>query len=237
MFHDAAATGKPCRVKALVVISADFEWQMAEEHCRPSELMGSPFGEWFEQEGVIFLQGGWGKISAAASAQYALDRWAPQILVNLGTCGGFAGRIERGEIILAEETIVYDIYERMIDPDLTRAFYATRLDLSWLNPPYPQIVRRTRLVSGDQDLDPAMLGELVQRYQAVAGDWESGAIAWVAARNKTRCLILRAVSDLVTDQTGEAYGDVAVFHEGTRQALGSLIDKLPAWLACAGIEE
>ena len=79
--------------------------------CRPiAEL---PYGEWFLRGSiwqmrasipvVIFFQGGWGKIAAAASTQYVIDFWRPDLLVNLGTCGGFAGEIARGEIILVEK--------------------------------------------------------------------------------------------------------------------------------------
>jgi nucleoside phosphorylase len=50
-------------------------------------------------------------------------------------------------------------------------------------------------VSADRDLIIGEVERLKTEYGAIAGDWESGAIAWVAARNRTRCLILRAVSD------------------------------------------
>ena len=72
------------------------------------------------------------------------------------------------------------------------------------------------------------------RYDAVAGDWESGAIAYVAARNGVRCLILRGVTDLVGPDGGEAYdGEVAFFHERAPVVMGRLLDQLPAWLALA----
>ncbi|RPI83169.1 MAG: hypothetical protein EHM41_16570 [Chloroflexi bacterium] len=45
-----------------------------------------------------------GKISAAASTQYIIDRWNPDLLINLGTCGGFEGCIERGAVVLVEKT-------------------------------------------------------------------------------------------------------------------------------------
>lgn len=48
----------------------------------------------------MFFHGGWGKIAAVASAQYVIDRWSPELLVNLGTCGGFEGEITKGTIIL-----------------------------------------------------------------------------------------------------------------------------------------
>ena len=180
------------------------------------------------------FHGGWGKIAAAASAQYVLDRWAPQLLVNLGTCGGFQGDIEKGEIILVERTLVYDIVEQMVDPQAAIAHYATDIDLSWLGQDYPQTVRRTLLVSGDRDLVMDDIPRLKAEYGAVAGDWESGAIAWVAARNNTRCLILRGVTDLVGAGGGEAYdGNVQVFVEGAARILKRLVDALPAWIARA----
>ena len=177
---------------------------------------------------VWFLHGGWGKIAAAASAQYAIDRWRPELLVNLGTCGGVQGRVERGEIILAERTLVYDIYEQMGDADAHLAHYATQLDLSWLSEDLPLAVRRARLVSGDRDLLPDDLPELVQRYGAIAADWESGAIAWVAQRNHTRCLILRGVTDLVGDDGGEAYGNIEFFQQATLGIMRRLLEFCPA---------
>jgi adenosylhomocysteine nucleosidase len=51
-------------------------------------------------------------------------------------------------------------------------------------------VCRTLLVSGDRDLVPAEIPALRTKYAAVAGDWESGAIAHTCARNRQRVLIL-----------------------------------------------
>jgi adenosylhomocysteine nucleosidase len=105
-----------------------------------------------EAKPYLFFQGGWGKIAAAAWTQYVIDRWRPKLLVNLGTCGGFEGRIERGEILLVEKTIVYDITEQMGDAQQAIDHYSTEIDLTWLGEPYPLAVQRSLLVSGDRDL-------------------------------------------------------------------------------------
>src|SRR4051812_14212111 len=131
----------------VVLISASAEWQAVRAHF-PAAFQASPFGEWIavsleigrRQVPVVFLHGGWGKIAAAASTQYAIDRWSPAILVNLGTCGGFAGHVGKGEIVLAERTIVYDIVERMGDADAAIAWYTTELNLAWLGDEHPQPV-------------------------------------------------------------------------------------------------
>jgi adenosylhomocysteine nucleosidase len=225
----------------VVVISADAEWRPFRGLFPDARIERSPFGEYFIHnlevgdgvERVVFLQGGWGKISAAASAQYVIDRWSPTLLVNLGTCGGFQGSVEPGDVLLVEKTIVYDIVEKMGDASEAIDHYTTDIDLGWLGTPYPTPVRRASLVSADRDLFPDDLETLQNKYGAVAGDWESGAIAWVASRNDTRTVILRAVSDVVHREGGEAYGNLALFHERARTMMKNLVGVLPQWIARA----
>jgi len=224
----------------VVIISANAEWRALREILPDVNEQPSPYGAWFETDisghRPVFLHGGWGKIAAAGSTQYAIDRWVPQMLVNLGTCGGFRDQIDRDEIILVEKTIVYDIIEQMGDPNDVIAHYSTDIDLSWLKEPYPQKIRRTLLVSGDRDLLAEQVAELGQRYGAVAGDWESGAIAFVARRNHIRTLILRGVTDLVGPTGGEAYGNLTLFETKTLKIMHRLVDALPLWLNAAGIK-
>ena len=230
---------KPPKTDIVVIISANTEWKVIRTFYASTEVQQSPLGEWFlldmpvgeQSEQVLFFHGGWGKIAAAASAQYVIDHATPELLINLGTCGGFAGDIEKGTIVLAERTIVYDIIEQMTGAVEAIAHYSTNLDLAWLSEDYPHQVLRTLLVSGDRDLVVEEIPHLRTTYGAVAGDWESGAIAFVAARNQTRCLILRGVSDLVGGEGGEAYdGNVHVFAEGATAVMRRLLEGLPGWI-------
>jgi adenosylhomocysteine nucleosidase len=236
------AEGASVDVRTLVLISADAEWRVVRSMFSAADVASSPLGEWFiapaagsqQQISLVFFHGGWGKIAAAASTQYVIDRWRPALLINLGTCGGFAGLVELGEIILAERTVVYDIQEQMGDPDEALAYFETHIDLGWLGDSYPAPVRRTLLVSADRDLMIDQIPTLNERFGAVAGDWESGAIAWVAARNSTRCLILRGVSDLVGAAGGDAYaGNVHVWHAATERIMRALLAQLPGWIDLA----
>ncbi|MEW6092900.1 MAG: 5'-methylthioadenosine/S-adenosylhomocysteine nucleosidase [Chloroflexota bacterium] len=224
--------------KFVVLISANAEWQAVKEILAPSAIHSTPLGEWFDlalDTGTLdtvahFFHGGWGKISAAATAQYVIDHFHPDLLINLGTCGGFKGRIERGTIILVTKTIVYDILEQMSDPDEAIAHYSTDLDLSWLPDDGPRSTVRGPLVSADRDLLREDIPMLAEKYGAIAADWESGAIAWVAQKNEIKCLILRGVTDLVSEEGGEAYGNIELFHENTRTIMKRLIEQLPDWL-------
>ena len=223
----------------VVIISANIEWDAIGRIFSDADLQASPYGQWFEthldikggQQSVIFFHGGWGKISAASSAQYAIDRWSPNLVVNLGTCGGFKGGVEKDTIVLVERTVVYDIVEQMLDAEEAIRDYTTEIDLSWLSEPYPHPVLRTVLVSADRDLVAEDISVLKSKYGAVAGDWESGAIAWVANRNKVRCLILRGVTDLVGSEGGEAYeGNVQIYIENTERIMNDLVLHLPNWI-------
>ena len=240
---EASPTPPAGEPPVVVLISANAEWQTVRSRYPGVIAEPTPFGESLslsiipagDGEGgarpVVFFHGGWGKIDAAASAQYAIDRWRPPLLINLGTCGGFAGDIAAGEVLLVDFTLVYDILEQMGDPDEALAHYATEIDLSWLREPLPLPARREMLVSADRDIVAAEVADLRSRFGAIAADWESGAIAHVAARNHTRCLILRAVTDLVSHEEGEAYGRPELFVSRTEIVMAPLLDSLPGWLA------
>ncbi len=221
-------------MNAVVIVSANGEWNSVKSLLPQAIPERTIFGECFdvELEGflVTFFQGGWGKASAAASAQYVIDHFQPDLLVNLGTCGGFQGGIEQGIVILVERTIIYDIIEQMTDPEGAIEFYSTTLDLSWLPRLNPSPVLRGHLVSADRDIVREDIPMLIEKYDAVAADWESGAIAWVAQRNHQKLLILRGVSDLVGEEGDEVYGEYELFTSRAKEILRRLIEVLPRWL-------
>jgi adenosylhomocysteine nucleosidase len=254
-------TGDKELFRIVVLISANIEWSVIREIYPNAIIQFSPYGEWFilddvvlrqasdinrnpetmsshlnypqmtPDQSLIFFHGGWGKIAAAASTQYVIDHWHPVLLINFGTCGGIVGEIERDTIILVTRTIVYDIIEQMGDYQEHIAYYTTELELDWLEGDYPLDVRKATLVSGDRDLLVQEIPLLISRYQAIAGDWESGAIAWVAKRNQVYCLILRGVTDLVGSDGGEAYGNITLFTNATHRIMRRLLASLPGWIA------
>lgn len=222
----------------VVTISADAEWMVVKRIYSDCVLQVSPMGDWFQtninvgdrDETIIFFNGGWGKIAAAASTQYIIDCFSPKLLINLGTCGGFQGVVKKEDIILVTNTVVYDIQERAGNNISHIKHYMTDLDYTWLNIPFPLHNHQSIMVSADQDLDENNIEYLIKKYNAIAADWESGSIAYVANRNDVKCLILRGVSDLVDELGGEAYEDEDIYIEGTEKVMEKLIRDLPAWI-------
>ena len=141
---------------ACILISAGAEWRPLLESFPEAKTEITPYGECFPAhlagQNLWFMHGGWGKVAAAGSTQYAIDRWKPARLINLGTCGGFTGRIQRGDVVLARKTIIYDIIEQMSDQDQAIEKYSVEFDLAWLPEPPPQPVIISTLVSADRDI-------------------------------------------------------------------------------------
>jgi adenosylhomocysteine nucleosidase len=216
------------------LISASEEWRAFTPHFPLARIESTPYGDFFTEEingyPVVFLHGSWGKIAAAGSTQYAILRWRPERIVNIGTCGGFQGQVEHGQVILAAKTIIYDIIEQMGDHDDAIRHYTVDFDLTWLPSPTPQPVTAGTIVSADRDIVSADIPDLIQRYNAAVGDWESGPIAWVARRNQVPCLILRAVSDLVGEHGSEAYQNDDYFPQQCLPIMAEFVRHLPAWL-------
>ena len=216
----------------VVVISAIAEWVGVKPLFPDSKIESFPYGECFTARlagrEIQFFHSGWGKIASAGTMQYLIDRYAPDLIVNLGTCGGFEGVVNQGDVILVEQTIVYDIVELMGDLDIAN-YYASSLYASWLANPLPYPARLAPIASADSDLPPGKIPSLKSR-DAVAADWESAALAWVARKNNTRLLILRAVSDIVNEREGEAYDNIEIFNERAKKIMRKLVAQLPGWL-------
>ena len=222
------------RARFVVLISADGEWQAVLHHTLSSIQHPTPYGNWFSQNivhfSVIFMHAGWGKVSTAGACQFAIDAFQPQLMVNLGTCGGLEGLAELGEILCVSETAFYDIFEGMADYAQAIEFYSSKADLSWLPEELPEHTHRARLVSADQDIQPRAYERLTQEFGAVAADWESAAFAWVARRNGIPWLILRGVSDLVSPTKAETAGNLSLWQARTDQIMEDLLNQLPWYL-------
>ncbi len=86
----------------------------------PQNPEPSIYGDWFVDEKhskdknqVIWFNGGWGKIASAGSTQYDIDKWHPELIINIGTCGGLRIKVKKYQVVLVEETIVYDLINQI----------------------------------------------------------------------------------------------------------------------------
>ena len=222
----------------VALISSDTEWKIMRAMFPQAAFEKSPFGEQFEicvaSRDVLLFHGGWGKVSAAATTQYCIDRYRPALLVNLATCGGFSGLATVGEVVCVNECVIYDIVEQMSDPQEAIDFYTTKIDLSWLRPEWLSGIKMARIASADKDLIIEEIPQLIEKYQVRVGDWESGPIAWVAQRNNQRVLVLRGVTDLVGAQGGEVYDNMPEYTQRTKLVMAKVMQVFAGFLTEAG---
>lgn len=218
----------------VVLVSANSEWEIVLSILNPAKVDKTPLGDCFIHQlagdTLLFLHSGWGKVRSAAAAQYVIDTFNPQLMINLGTCGGFEGYTQIGEILLAESMVIYDIFERMGDPEDAIDRYRSRLDTSWLPESLPEGTRRATIGSADQDIDFNNYNLLTEKFMLTAADWESAPIGWVAQTNRVSCLILRGVSDLVGPNSSETDANHALWKARARQIMHKLLDDLPFYL-------
>ncbi len=186
-------------MKKVILISAIAEWKAVKPMFPDAKIEYFLYGECFNavvgNHSLGLFHSGWGKIASAGAMQYVIDRYSPDLIVNLGTCGGFEGAVKQGDIILVDKTYIYDFVDLMGDPDIV-SYYASSLDLSWLAEPYPYPARRGMLASADSDLPPEKI-PFLKSQGAIAADWESASLACVSKKNTAPLLFLRAVSYMV----------------------------------------
>jgi adenosylhomocysteine nucleosidase len=221
--------------RIVVIVSADGEWRATTPLFHNIKMNNSPLGEWFTTsvagEEVIVYHGGWGKEHAAASTEYVIEKWHPDLVINFGTCGGFKGQVNRFDTVLVEKAIVYDFVSLIGPPDEGIKKFTTKIDLDWVKKP-PTTVKRVHILSGDRDLIPEDIPRLREKFNGMVNDYESAPTAWVCARNNTKVLILRGVSDLVDKSGGEAYdGTATAWFEATKKVMSALFVILPDWVA------
>jgi adenosylhomocysteine nucleosidase len=215
----------------VAIVSADTEWKVLLAEMGESPETKTAYGAWFmrtypvagEPRPVLFFHGGWGKVSAAGSTQYAIDTWRPRLLIVLGTCGGLEGAARKGDIVLARRTLIYDVIERMGSADEALAAYTVDLDTRLVPPGVRAKVREELLISADQDVAPADVPRLEATFHAGAADWESGAIAYVASHNHVPLVILKGVSDVVSPAGDETYGSMETFEAAARRIMARLL--------------
>lgn len=201
-------------MRLAIQICSEIEWRSTKSILKigRGQLRKQPYGEYFNyrvgQHRSIIYHSGATKTRAGAACQFAIDTWHPDVVVNLGTCGGVAKNVKRLNIILAKKTFQCDVIQKFGTPSIRfRKGLKTNLKISWVD--LSGVSERPRIgtiASADQDLCPRCRRKL-QKENALAADWESASVAKVCELNRIKCLILRGVSD-IPEKRSESKEDI-----------------------------
>lgn len=161
---------------------------------------------------VILAKSGVGKVNAALNAQYIIDKYHPDYIINTGVAGGIAEELQVGDIVIGETLVQHDFdasalgYAKGymcngIEPDKPTFFYSdkeltSKFELA-MTSSNDVNVHKGVIATGDTFVSSSeKKQELKSFFNATAVEMEACAIAQTANINQVPCLIIRAISDL-----------------------------------------
>src|SRR5690625_4795952 len=62
-----------------------------------------------ENQHVVLLKSGIGKVNAAMATTILMERYKPAYVINTGSAGGFSSDLEVGDIVIANEVVHHDV--------------------------------------------------------------------------------------------------------------------------------
>jgi adenosylhomocysteine nucleosidase len=149
---------------------------------------------------------GIGKVNAALTTQHLIDKFTPELIINVGVAGGLIAELTFGDVVVATDLVHHDMdvtkfgmplgqVPRMENFSFPVAEELIRIvELIPLQEEFK--VLRGRIVSGDQFIDDIERCNLIQQtFNAVACEMEGAAIAHVCHVNKVPVLVVRSLSD------------------------------------------
>lgn len=166
------------------------------------------------EPGILAYAGGVGKVNAAMSAQYFIDRYQPDWIVNAGVAGSFHD-LPIGTVVLAEDFVQHDIDTSAVDgvPGLIPTLNLTALPtdqpdragaiLAGLGVAFT----RGRVATGDVFMTKGDRANAVAaEFSPTLCEMEGCAIAQVCLRNQVKFTALKSVSDrLCQDNSVDEY--------------------------------
>lgn len=167
---------------------------------------------------VVLLRGGVGKVNAALTAALLIERWQPELIVNIGSAGGIGDGLRIGDVVVGTEHAYSDVdatafsrYEYGQVPRMPARYKAAEqlvaaaLRLAVTQPDL-------RVVSGLITTADSFIGNrdaadfIRTRFpESLVTDMESAAIAQAAYWFQVPFLAVRSVSDIAGGGAGELF--------------------------------
>lgn len=161
-----------------------------------------------EEEEVVLVQSGVGKVNAAVCAQILISVFGVKRIINSGIAGSLDERIEIGDIVISSDAVEHDMdasgfgYAPGEIPRMDRIAFEADRELGELakrcceqmNPEISCFIGR--IATGDIFVSDALTKKKIKKtFHALCAEMEGAAIAHAAFLNRVPFLIIRAISD------------------------------------------
>lgn len=156
-------------------------------------------------QNVVVSGCGIGKVCAATVTAVAIEKFAPELVINSGVAGG-TPPLNQGDMVIPEKSVEHDYYA----PDEQTVYYmsdkkvSAALKKACVKLGYP--VKTCTIATGDSFIDkPEKVAELKQKFNAEAFDMESAAIAKTCRMFGVKCALVRSISDNGVDDNMKSF--------------------------------
>lgn len=156
-------------------------------------------------QNVVVSGCGVGKVCAATVTAVAIEKFAPELVINSGVAGG-TPPLNQGDMVIPEKSVEHDYYA----PDEQTVYYMSDKKVSavlkkaCVKLGYP--VKTCTIATGDSFIDkPEKVAELKQKFNAEAFDMESAAIAKTCRMFGVKCALVRSISDNGVDDNMKSF--------------------------------
>ena len=169
----------------------------------------------FNDKDVVFVQSGIGKVNAAITATLLIEKFEVNEVIFSGVAGSLNEKLKVGDVVIGRDIVQHDVdatafgYKMGQIPQMKEwAFESDKelIEKTGNISDFDHHIFYGRILTGDQFVSKKDLKiQLGKDFEALCVDMESGAVAQVCTRLGVKFLIIRSISDSITDESGMEY--------------------------------
>lgn len=165
---------------------------------------------------VVLLKSGIGKVNAAMATSILMERFAPNLVINTGSAGGFSSKLEVGDIVVSSEVVHHDVDVTAFDyqygqvPGMPPTFKA---DATLINEAIAAVNELDvngevgLIATGDSFMeDPQRVQAVREKFSdMIACEMEAAAVAQVCHNYHCPFVVIRALSDIAGKESSISF--------------------------------
>lgn len=169
----------------------------------------------FNDRDVVFVQSGIGKVNAAITATLLIEKFKVSEVIFSGVAGSLDERLKVGDVVIGRDIVQHDVdatafgYKMGQIPQMKEWAFESDKELVEKAGNVNDFDHRIffgRILTGDQFVSKKDVKiRLGKDFEALCVDMESGAVAQVCTRLGVKFLIIRSISDSITDESDMEY--------------------------------
>ena len=162
---------------------------------------------------IILSKSGVGKVSAATTTQFIIDKYKPNYIINIGIVGSVSPELKVGDTVIAEKMVQHDFdvtafgnpkgyMDKGLEPDKPTIYYSDK-NLIKIFTKNKTLIKCSAATGDIFVTDTKLKQSIKKEFDADIIDMESAAIAQTAQRNNIPVIVIKAVSDSIEGNTNE----------------------------------